>query len=88
MLTEPNGLILNFAIYTGSKDNLGGKGHASKVVLHLLEDKLNNRHSFYMDNFYNSYDYYHKSYSRKNILYWYTEDKYIKYTKRRSDCKT
>lgn len=55
MLTEPNGIILNFAIYTGSLDDFGGKGHASKIVLHLMEGKLDSGHSVYLDNFYNSY---------------------------------
>lgn len=56
MLTEPNGIIIKFAVYTGVFDNLGGKGHAANVVLHLMEDKFNTGHSIYMDNFYNSYD--------------------------------
>jgi len=56
MLTEPNGLIIKFAVYTGILDDLGGKGHAANVVLHLMSEKLNNGHSIYMDNFYNSID--------------------------------
>ncbi|XP_029340984.1 piggyBac transposable element-derived protein 4-like [Acyrthosiphon pisum] len=56
MLTEPNGIILKFAVYTGATDDLGGKGHAANVVLHLMEEKLNTGHSIFMDNFYNSYD--------------------------------
>uniref|UniRef100_A0A1B6F8W5 PiggyBac transposable element-derived protein domain-containing protein n=1 Tax=Cuerna arida TaxID=1464854 RepID=A0A1B6F8W5_9HEMI len=35
-------------------DDLGGKGHAGNVVLHLMRDFLNKGHSLYMDNFYNS----------------------------------
>jgi len=56
MLTEPSGLIVKFAVYTGILDDLGGKGHAANVVLHLMSEKLNNGHSVYMDNFYNSID--------------------------------
>ncbi|XP_025192086.1 piggyBac transposable element-derived protein 4-like, partial [Melanaphis sacchari] len=37
-------------------DDLGGKDHAENVVLHLMSEKLNNGHSIYMDNFYNSID--------------------------------
>lgn len=32
MLTEPDGLILNFLVYTGQLDDFAGKGHAQKVV--------------------------------------------------------
>lgn len=53
-LCEPGGLILRFVVYSGSLSNLGGKGHATKVVLHLMKGKLNHGHSLYMDNFYNS----------------------------------
>ncbi|KAE9521286.1 hypothetical protein AGLY_018305 [Aphis glycines] len=56
MLTEPAGLVIKFAIYTGVFDDMGGQGHASKVVLHLMSEKLENGHSLYMDNFYNSFD--------------------------------
>jgi len=56
MLTEPHGLILKFAVYVGVLDDLGGKGHAANVVLHLMSEKLNNSHGQYMDNFYNSFD--------------------------------
>nr|XP_023028771.1 piggyBac transposable element-derived protein 4-like [Leptinotarsa decemlineata] len=54
MLTEPNGLILNFAVYTGQLDEMGAKGHAQKVVQHVAKDYLNKGHSIYMDNYYNS----------------------------------
>lgn len=56
MLTEPDGLILRFLIYTGQLDIIGGKGHAQKVVLELMRGKLCQGHSVYMDNFYNSFD--------------------------------
>jgi predicted fused transcriptional regulator/phosphomethylpyrimidine kinase len=48
--------ILKFAVYTGVLDYFGAKGHAANVVLHLMETKLNVRHSLFMDNYYNSYD--------------------------------
>jgi hypothetical protein len=57
MLTEPNGIIIKFAVYTGASGDLGGKGHSANVVLHLMEEKLNTGHSIFMDNFYNSYDF-------------------------------
>lgn len=53
MLTEPTGLILNVAVYTGALDDIGDKGHAGKVVLSFMEEKLNSSHSLYLDNFYN-----------------------------------
>lgn len=56
MLTEPNGLILKFRVYEGSSDVYGGAGHTGKIVLHLLEEKLDNGHAVYLDNFYNSVD--------------------------------
>jgi hypothetical protein len=68
MLTEPNGLIIKVAVYTGILDDLGGKGHAANVVLHVMSKKLNNGHSIYMDNFYNSIDL-AEQLLQKNILY-------------------
>lgn len=56
MLTEPDGLILKFRVYAGGKDtDVTGKGHAEKVVMQLLREKLNNGHAVYMDNYYNSF---------------------------------
>ncbi|KAJ8938915.1 hypothetical protein NQ314_011291 [Rhamnusium bicolor] len=55
ILTEPEGLVLTMALYTGQADEMGGKGHASKVVLHLMREYLGNGHAIFMDNFYNSY---------------------------------
>lgn len=55
MLTEPNGIVIKCAVYTGASDDLSGKGHAANVVLQLME-KLNTGYSIFMDNFYNSYD--------------------------------
>ena len=54
MLTEPDGLVLKFMVYTGRHDITGGKGHAQKVVLELLAGKLGQGYSVYMDSFYNS----------------------------------
>ncbi|KAJ8965325.1 hypothetical protein NQ314_004211, partial [Rhamnusium bicolor] len=54
MLTEPSGTVLEVEVYTGAMDSKGGKGHASKVVMKLLQHKLNSGHSVYMDNYYNS----------------------------------
>jgi hypothetical protein len=56
VLTEPDGTILKFAVYTGQLDDHGGKGHAANVVLSLMEDYLDVGHSVYMDNYYNSFD--------------------------------
>ncbi|KAG8239428.1 hypothetical protein J437_LFUL018948 [Ladona fulva] len=55
MLSEPDGLVLNNLIYTGSRDKeVGGIGHTEKVVKKLLSDYENVGHAIYMDNFYNS----------------------------------
>lgn len=54
MLTEPNGLVIKFAVYAGATDILAGEGHTQKVVLHLMEERLERGHSIYADNFYNS----------------------------------
>lgn len=54
MLTEPDGLILKFRLYEGSSDVYSGTGHTTKIVLHLLEEKLRQGHAVYLDNFYNS----------------------------------
>lgn len=56
MLTKPSGLVIKFAVYTGINDDMGGKGHAANVVLHVMEEKLKNGHTLYMVNFYNSFD--------------------------------
>ncbi|KAK9711492.1 Transposase IS4 [Popillia japonica] len=56
MLTNPDGLVNKVAIYTGMLDEMGGRGHAQKVVLHLLQGKLNEGHHVYMDNYYNSFE--------------------------------
>lgn len=56
LLTEPDGTVCKFAIYTGTLDDHGGKGHATNIVLHLMQENLDVGHSLYMDNYYNSYD--------------------------------
>ncbi|KAJ8943558.1 hypothetical protein NQ314_009712 [Rhamnusium bicolor] len=56
MMTTPTGLIQKIAVYTGMLDEIGGRGHAQKVVLHLMENKLNVGQHLYMDNYYNSFD--------------------------------
>ncbi|KAJ8946601.1 hypothetical protein NQ314_008857 [Rhamnusium bicolor] len=40
----------------GALQNGSGKGHTTRVVLDLLEVRLDSGHSIYMDNFYNSYE--------------------------------
>lgn len=54
MLTELNRLVIKFDVYTGTGTEQSGKGHRKKVVLHLINEKVNSGHSIYMDNFYNS----------------------------------
>lgn len=55
VLTDSNGLTQKMYMYCGSHDvELKGKGHTEKVVMMLLENYLNEGHSVYMDNFYNS----------------------------------
>lgn len=56
MVTEPDGLILKFVVCGGQHDVLGGKDHVKKIVMHLLSDYLDQGHSIFMDNFYNSFD--------------------------------
>ncbi|KAG5881925.1 hypothetical protein JTB14_038446 [Gonioctena quinquepunctata] len=56
LLTESNGTIMKIQIYTGAADDMGGKGHATKIVLNLANNYLDQGYSLYMDNFYNSVD--------------------------------
>lgn len=65
LVTEPDGTMIKFAVYTGTLDDYGGKGHAANIVLHLMEEKLDVGHSLYLDNYYNSYDLACKLLSRK-----------------------
>ena len=48
------GYILNFEVYTGACDLLDDKGATYHVVMRLLSDHLDQRHSVFMDNFYGS----------------------------------
>lgn len=54
MLTAANGVILKFMEYTGMVEDFGGKGRTEKVVLHLLQEKLNVGHAAYMDTLQNT----------------------------------
>uniref|UniRef100_A0A1B6E873 Uncharacterized protein n=1 Tax=Clastoptera arizonana TaxID=38151 RepID=A0A1B6E873_9HEMI len=55
-LNEPQGLTMNVLVYNGANDQqVGGKGHASKVVMKLMRGYLDKGHSLYMDNYYNSF---------------------------------
>jgi hypothetical protein len=54
VLTEPDGTILKFAVYTRQLDDHGGKSHAANVILSLMKDYLDVGHSIYMDNYYNT----------------------------------
>lgn len=60
MLTESWGLNLRMFIYCGQKltaiQQPHVKSHTEDVVMNLMKGKLNNGHSLYMDNFYNSVD--------------------------------
>ncbi|KAJ8953415.1 hypothetical protein NQ318_023532 [Aromia moschata] len=46
---QPGGTVLKFAVYTGTLDDYGGKGHAANIVVHLTEEKLDVGHSLYID---------------------------------------
>jgi len=90
MLTEPNGIIIQFAVYyTGASNDLGGKGHATiNVVLHLMQEKLNTGHSIFTDNFYNSYYLAQKLLEKKNTFCTGTlrANRLRRYSKGRSNC--
>lgn len=64
MLTESAGLNLRMFIYCGQKLTKIYRphviSHTEDVVMNLMKGKLNNGHSLYMDNFYNSVDLAHK----------------------------
>ncbi|CAH2090624.1 unnamed protein product [Euphydryas editha] len=55
VLAEPDGTVLKSQVFAGANDETPGKGHGSKIVLKLLEDRLDCGHHVYMDNYYNSY---------------------------------
>lgn len=54
ILAEPSGMVINVIIYGGKNDDLGGVGHTAKVVMKLMENRLDKGHSLYMDRYYNS----------------------------------
>ncbi|KAG5881484.1 hypothetical protein JTB14_026541 [Gonioctena quinquepunctata] len=56
LLTESTGTIMKIQIYTGAADDMGGERHATKIVLNLANNYLDQGYSLYMDNFYNSVD--------------------------------
>jgi len=60
MLTESSGLNLRMFIYCGQKltaiQQPYAISHTENVVMNLMKGKLNNGHSLYMVNFYNSVD--------------------------------
>lgn len=56
MITTPTGIVLKCLVYTGMLDDSGGKGHAEKVVMKLLDGILDVGHSVFMDNYYNTYE--------------------------------
>ncbi|KAG8251686.1 hypothetical protein J6590_074621 [Homalodisca vitripennis] len=55
-----------FTFYSGKGSELRGKGHASKVVMHLKQGKLGVGHILYMDNYYNSFP---LASCRRNLLH-------------------
>ncbi|XP_014361145.2 piggyBac transposable element-derived protein 4 [Papilio machaon] len=55
VLAEPDGTVLKCQVYAGANDETSGAGHAGKIVLKLLEERLDCGHHVYMDNDYNSY---------------------------------
>lgn len=54
-LNEPQGITVKMKIYAGQGDSTSGKGHASKVVMEMLNPFLGKGHSVFMDNFYNGF---------------------------------
>ncbi|KAG5872924.1 hypothetical protein JTB14_009334 [Gonioctena quinquepunctata] len=55
-MTTPTGHVQKIAVYTGMLAEIGGRGHAQTVFLHLMENKLNVGHHLYMDHYDNSFD--------------------------------
>ncbi|KFM82040.1 PiggyBac transposable element-derived protein 4, partial [Stegodyphus mimosarum] len=56
ILSTSSGIVQKIAVYTGLLDDYGGQNHTQKIVLHLLNEKLNVGHHVFMDNYYNSFD--------------------------------
>ena len=55
-LSTSSGVVQKIAIHTGLLDDYRWKNHAHKIVLHLLNEKLNVGHHVFMDSYYNSFD--------------------------------
>ena len=51
VVCESSGTTLRIKLYTGSDDDINGKGHVDKVVFHLLKDFINQGHSVFMENY-------------------------------------
>lgn len=54
MLCESSGYVWNVLVYCGKSDPISGLGHAESVVMKLMEKRLDQGHSLYVDNFYTS----------------------------------
>lgn len=54
VLAETDGLAMKLILYAGATDNVGGVGHADRVVHSLIEGRTGIGHAVYADNFYNS----------------------------------
>lgn len=46
---------MKIIVYGGKGGELSGKGHTKKIVMKLMEERLNIGHSLHLDNFYNSF---------------------------------
>ncbi|GFY54529.1 piggyBac transposable element-derived protein 4 [Trichonephila inaurata madagascariensis] len=55
-LSTSSGIVQKLAVYTGLLDDYGGQKHTQKIVLRLLNEKLNVGHHVFMDSYYNSFD--------------------------------
>lgn len=54
ILTESSGAKMKIQVYLGAADDMGGKGHAANIVLHLASSYLGQEYRLYMYNYYNS----------------------------------
>lgn len=70
-LCESNGMVLKIKVYCGKSEvteSANGFGHASNVVLHLMESYLDKGYVLFTDNFYNSVSLTHMMTSRKTYI--------------------
>lgn len=70
-LCESNGMVLKIKVYCGKSEvteSANGFGHASNVVLHLMESYLDKGYVVFTDNFYNSVSLTHMMTSRKTYI--------------------